>query len=285
MNSEARMIVTRSDLLASGRTGRTITSDVRSGVLIRVRRDRYALPTTPVPIIEAVRVGGRATCLSALELAGVFVFENRRIHVHLAFNASRQRSPTRIARLSTAERGRVRLHWADLRDDAGGSDSTVSAVDALSHSLHCQAPNHAIATVDSALHLGLISPLQLPIIFRGAPRAVAKLRRHVDGRSEAGQETMLRLLLIRAGLQFEIQVEIVGVGRVDFVVAGVLVVEADSRQAHDGWELHRRDRRRDLLLASAGFMSLRPTYEHTMFEPDLVLSAIVSLLRTRGVVT
>jgi very-short-patch-repair endonuclease len=210
---------------------------------------------------------------------------NRHIHVHLEDNSSRLRSPSLPNPLTASDRSRVRLHWAVLRDAARGTESSVAITDALAHSLHCQAPRLAIATLDNALFLGLISPADVETIFEGAPKAVARLRRHIDGRSEAGQETIIRLLLIAAGLRFEIQVEITGVGRVDFVIEGVLVLEADSRLAHDGWELHRRDRRRDLLLAQLGYMSLRPTFEHTMFEPDLVLAAILSLLRERGVST
>jgi hypothetical protein len=69
------------------------------------------------------------------------------------------------------------------------------------------------------------------------------------------------------------------VGRVDLIVEGCLALEADSRLAHDGWERHVHDRRRDLLLARNQFMSLRPAYQHTMFEPDLVRASVLGLLQ------
>jgi very-short-patch-repair endonuclease len=62
------------------------------------------------------------------------------------------------------------------------------------------------------------------------------------------------------------------------LVAGKLVLEADSRLAHDGWEHHVEDRRRDLALAAAGYITLRPTYQHTMHNPQLVRAAILGLL-------
>jgi hypothetical protein len=48
----------------------------------------------------------------------------------------------------------------------------------------------------------------------------------------AGSEPILRLLVRAAGLEFDIQVFIDGVGRVDTLIEGCLVVEADSRRHH-----------------------------------------------------
>jgi hypothetical protein len=62
------------------------------------------------------------------------------------------------------------------------------------------------------------------------------------------------------------------------VVEGCVAVEADSRLAHDGWERHVRDRRRDLLLAKQHYVSLRPAYQHTMHEGALVRESILGLL-------
>jgi len=86
------------------------------------------------------------------------------------------------------------------------------------------------------------------------------------------------MIVLDAGLNCEVQVVVPEVGRVDLIVEGSLVLEADSRQAHDGWEHHIRDRRRDLLLAERHYMSLRPAYQHTMFEPRLVQKSILGLL-------
>ena len=81
-----------------------------------------------------------------------------------------------------------------------------------------------------------------------------------------------------AGLHCELQVTVPGVGRVDMIVEGILVLEADSRLAHDGWELHVRDRDRDIDLARQGYMSLRPVYNRTMHYPNDVRDAALNLL-------
>lgn len=93
---------------------------------------------------------------------------------------------------------------------------------------------------------------------------------------------MLRLLFEDAGLHCEIQITFAGIGRVDIVVEGIVVVEADSRLAHDGWELHIRDRDRDINLARLGHPSLRPAYQRTMQNPSDVLEAVLGLLAAAG---
>ena len=52
----ARTVLSRSDLVHRGLTGRLIAESVARGELLHVRRDRYALPSTHRDIIEAVRI-------------------------------------------------------------------------------------------------------------------------------------------------------------------------------------------------------------------------------------
>ncbi len=279
-----RVVLGRNELLAAGASGRALTTAVKGGHLLRLRRDHYALPGTSTAVQQAVRVGGRVTCTSALALAGVFAFDKSVPHIHVAATASRPRSPRN--RLLPLEHRHVRdavVHWWELDRPFDGTDVAVSAVDALAHAIRCQPWQLAVATVDSALYLGVIRPADLVHVFGAVPSRFRFIRSHVDGRSEAGQETILRLLLRGAGLHVEIQVEMPGIGRVDMVVEGVLVVEADSRLAHDGWEKHVADRWRDLQLAKLHYMSLRPAYQHTMFHPDDVLAAVLALLMAAGV--
>lgn len=276
-----QVIAHRHELLAAGASVRSLTSAVRSGYLIRVRRDHYALPGTCVDIVRAVRVGGQIACVSALRAGGVFAVDPRFPHVHLRQNASRLRSPRdRFLPLSRTNRDGVELHWRGLAEPETGRHS-VGIVDALIQSLWCQHPWHSLASLDNALHEGLIDDGDITGIFRNGPVTLAPLRGYVDRRKESGQESVLGSILREAKLDAEPQVPIPGVGRVDFVVAGCLVVEADSRLAHDGWELHVRDRNRDLDLARQGYMSLRPVYNRIMFTPDDVRDAILGLLRAR----
>jgi hypothetical protein len=272
-------IASRSELLAAGATGRGLTGAVRAGYLIRVRRDHYALPGTAQQILQGVRVGGRLTCVSALTLSGVFAFDAKFPHIHMRREASRSRSPrSSLLPLSEFNRDGAELHWWPLMDPADGREFIVAIPDALAHAVRCQDAWHAIASLDNALHLKKIDESDLADIFRGLPARFLPLRSQVDGRSEAGQETVLRLIMQAAGLHCELQVVVPGVGRVDMIVEGILALEADSRLAHDGWELHVRDRDRDIDLARQGYMSLRPVYQRIMHHPNDVRDAALNLL-------
>ncbi|HEV7567680.1 MAG TPA: type IV toxin-antitoxin system AbiEi family antitoxin domain-containing protein [Microbacteriaceae bacterium] len=85
------------ELRAAGATERMLTSAVRLGHLIRVRRGWYCLPGTDRATVEAVRVGGRLGCVSALGDLGIFAFDQSRTHLHLRSEASRLRSSTDAA--------------------------------------------------------------------------------------------------------------------------------------------------------------------------------------------
>ncbi len=275
-----RRIVARHELLAAGMTGHTITEAVRTRLLIRVRRDHYALPTTDRHTIEAVRVGGRLACVSAAQEMGIFAFDAQFTHLHLAREASRLRSArARRVPLAAAPRDGVELHWWPLIDPADGSEYSVGPRDALVQIIRCQHADHAVAALDTALHAGTIHENDLDEIFAHVPARFRELRSHIDSRADAGQESVLRRLVLRSGLRCNIQVQVEGVGRVDMLVEDCVVVEADSNAHHKTWEQHVRDRTRDRRLAELGFVSLRVLYQDIMFDPDGVIRAIRELVR------
>jgi hypothetical protein len=279
-----RTILRRHHLVEAGATSKSLTAAVANGFLVRVMRDHYALPDTQSAVLKAVRVGGRLCCVSAIAKLGIFAFDTSKPHIHLKREASRSRSPhSRFVALAAENRSEVILHWSPLVDEHDGNEFCVGIIDSLVQAVRCQQPAHAVATLDNALFLGRISEADLALVFRRLPLRLRYLHELVDGRAEAGQETVLRLLLRSAGLSYELQVVVDGVGRVDILVEGVLVLEADSRLAHDGWEKHVVDRWRDVQLARRHYMSLRPAYQHTMFHPEQVLEAVLALLDGWGI--
>jgi len=268
-------IATRAELRGLGLTDRRLAAAVASGALLRVRKGIYASPDLDARAVRAVRVGGRLACVSALRLLGVYGFDDH-LHVHLDHSSSRLRSPGGGA--LRRQRGLV-LHWSPLIAAETASPYVVDVVDALAQAVRCQPPRHAVASLDSALHQGLLTEVGLSDLFATLPRRLVPLRARVDGRSESGQESVLRCALEDAGLSVEVQVTFRGIGRVDFVVEGCLVIEADSREAHDGWELHVRDRDRDIDLARRGYMSLRPAYNRIMYSTEEVVAAALALVQ------
>jgi very-short-patch-repair endonuclease len=272
--------VTRADLFARGLSRRAIQAAVRGGALIHVRRDRYLEPGPDDTLIRAVRVGGRLTCLSLLQLLGVFVLRSTQLHVHVDPTASRLRSPhDKSKRLATARSG-VRLHWT-VPVEENGPGCAVSIVDALVHAVLCQAPTAAVATLDSALNKGIILAEDVRRVFAALPSRYQVLASFVDGSAESGPETLVRMMARRLGCRIRPQVEVDGVGRVDFILDGWLVVECDSRAFHADWEAQVRDRERDLALATLGYCTLRLTAAAIMYRPDEVSAALGGLIRSR----
>lgn len=155
---------------------------------------------------------------------------------------------------------------------------SVDVFDALLQAVLCQDPRAAVATVDSALHRGVLRADDLDELFAALPRRYRRLRGLLDARAESGPETLVRLMVRGLGCHFELQVEIDGVGRVDLVVDGWLIIECDSKEFHSDWASQKEDRRRDLAAAERGFCTVRFIAEDIMWRPELVLGALRGLL-------
>lgn len=149
--------------------------------------------------------------------------------------------------------------------------------------------DHAVASADSALRLGLVSTDVLVDRLRrgrgpGCPgrRAVAAL---VDRRSESVLESLLRMVFVTADfpaaeLQHEIWLEGRVAARVDFCwPAHRLVVEADGFAFHSDREAYRRDRHRTNQLVSLGWRVLRFSWEDVRHRPEYVRALVGECLR------
>lgn len=258
----------RRDLRAAGWTDRALCSAVALGRILRPRAGAYLDPRTPDDIIQACARGGRLTCVSELARRQVFVLDTAILHIHL--HAARAGAPTDVRA--------VARHWGRLHRTPHPRATSVDAFDAILCAVRCQPPRAALATLDSAVRLGVLHIDDLDELFRALPRRHRILRGLIDARAESGPETLVRLMLRSLGAAFDVQVVIVGVGRVDFVVDGWLIVECDSEAHHSTWDDQRRDRRRDQAAAGLGYSTYRPIAEDILWHPDRVRAALQGLL-------
>ncbi|HCJ49772.1 MAG TPA: hypothetical protein DHW40_10665 [Microbacterium sp.] len=229
---------------------------------------------------RAVRIGGRLACVSVLASLGVFVFESSVLHVHVERSMSRLRAPDGGGAPNVDRDRSTRLHWWPLRSDEH-TLGVVALSDAVAQAVRCQPPRHAVATLDSILHRGLMSRNDVEDSIASLPKRYRFVRRLIDASAESGPETLMRLILRQLGLRYETQVPIDGVGRVDFLVEGWLIIECDSKAHHEGWTMQRRDRRRDLAAAQRGYVTLRPLAEDLFHAQGEVVAAVRGLIRTR----
>lgn len=268
----AQTVFTLAELISSGSTRRQVAAMVRHGTLVHVRRDRYALASTPREVVEAVRIGGRLSCLSLLTLLGVFVHRCAEIHVLVTPGTSRLRMPTERA---------VRLHWT-VGPGRQPRLHVARFTDAVAHAVRCQPPRAALATLDSVLHHGLMSLEQLATVFARLPARYGPLLALVDPSAASGPETYMRLILRAMGVQFETQVHLEGVGYVDFVVDGWLVIECDSREFHQGWDKQVADRARDIAAAGLGYVTVRPLAKDILGDQRAVRQTLEQIIEVLG---
>jgi very-short-patch-repair endonuclease len=154
----------------------------------------------------------------------------------------------------------------------------VPVVLALEHAFRCLRPEWALAIVDSALHSRQLRPDALTALAARLPAHLAVVARSADGRAESGVESIARYLLVLLGLRVEVQVVIDGVGRVDLLVEGRLIIELDGRAWHDDPAAFARDRRRDAAAVIGRHRVLRFDYRQVLFEWPTVEAPVLAAL-------
>lgn len=265
---ETPSLIRTDTLRARGWTKRQIAAAVAADRVVRLRVGAFGSPEYPADVLDAGRMLGRLTGASELRRLGVFVLRVDRVEINVPPSSSR------LPQLARPHR----IHRRALIREPHPDALVVEPLDAVYDAVLAQPPRAAIATIDSALHLGVIRGDDLDELFAALPRRYRRLRRLLDSRAESGPETLLRLILRALGCSYECQVDIPGVGRVDFLVDGWLIVECDSEAHHASWEAQKSDRRRDLAAAKLGLATFRVIAEDILWHPDEVRPALAGLL-------
>ena len=103
----------------------------------------------------------------------------------------------------------------------------------------------------------------------------------VERGSDSLLETLARILFREAGIATETQVWIDGIGSVDFLLEGFLIVELDGIAFHLESRQFKKDRRRDNAAAVRGLPVLRFFYDDVVHSPEAML-AQVRVVLARG---
>lgn len=279
-------IATRRQLEAFGFSGYDLTREVRLGNLRRVRRGWYATPDATLDQICAVRVGGRLAGLSAARSFGLYAGVDTRLHVCVPANASRLRvnvAPSVLpddAQLTPDNAARlVVLHWLPAGRQAERQTESwrVPLPDCLRQVVSWSDRETAIACLDTAVYNRVIDSRGLARIFSGSPAADCRTVAAVRWGSQSGMESIFRQRVERMGIQVDQQLALPGVGRVDAVLGGLIVVELDGSQ-HNAADAVRRDKRRDAGAAALGLVPLRFSYTDVMSDWQFVETTIESTL-------
>jgi len=233
------------------------------GRIRRVRPGVFALPGTDPKVVAAAAHGGELTCAHALRAHGIWVLPQPDAEVHVWLGrAGRQHAHDGCACVVHHSTGRASVGLA-------------SPATALIHAFRCLDREAFFAAYESAWNKRLLSASDRRRIRDALPKSAAWLLDLARPDAQSGLESLLRLRLHLLGIRLDCQVAIDGVGRVDFVVAGRLILEVDGRLNHASAERRHNDLLRDAAASAAGYETLRFDYAMVVYDWDRVIAAVL----------
>lgn len=268
--SAAGGLATTARLRTAGHRETAISAAVRRGAAHRPRRGWLAGHDAPQDAVRAVARGGRLGAGSALSSHGLWVDDDDGIIIVCAPTASR---------LPPLQVGEVRIWVTDQFPTRSRIEWRVSVMDALLQFGRAHPRESVVASIDSALHHGMIGADNVARLCDRMPRRLRGIHRDVDGRAMSGTESHMRMLLAAEGLRLEPQAHIPGVGFVDLLVNGWLIVELDSAQHHGSGSQQSMDRRRDGQSVLAGYAHERFTWLQVKASPGWCVEVVLARLR------
>lgn len=204
-----------SSLAVFGCTRKDLSAAVSRREIIRIRAGVFAAPSCAPDVRTAALHGGALTCSGALRLHGVWVLDDdEHPHVWLG-QAGRTHPHPECLCVEHYRAGQMRLGLAPVEA-------------ALVHAFGCHGEEFFFAAFESAWAHRLIGSAARRRIRAALPargRWLVDIARHD---ADSGLESIVRLRLHLLGIRVSTQVAIDGVGRVDFVLEGRLILEADG---------------------------------------------------------
>ncbi|MHC5795115.1 hypothetical protein ACVXZ4_03060 [Lacisediminihabitans sp. FW035] len=254
-------------LRALGHSARTLSAARRSGRVYSPRRGWVASARASPAAVRAVALGGRLGGASALESYGIWAGHRPGLVVAVVPGTSR---------LPPISPGESRV-WAHDRFPMHGDRMfRVSVRDAIIQHARVAHCGELIATLDSALHHGLLGEFELAELLLALPERVRPSAGELDASAMAGTESLMRVALRAQGYRVRTQASIRFVGLVDLLVDDWYIVECDSREFHDGDSQQDTYRRRDGEATLARYGSARFTYSQVMFHREWCLSVVAA---------
>lgn len=252
-------------LISAGYSRREIRRLAARGVG-QPRRGVFLAPDCNPDFAAAIRHNGRLTCASAAAHYGLWL-RKPPAALHLACNHGH---------------GGGFIRHRTVRFE-GHPELPVAAVeDVALHALACLARPSSLAVATSAIRLHGVPLELLRDQLRGDRSApVRRTLQELDLRAESIVEVDAQHLFRSNGIAYDAQVDLPGIGRVDFLLAGFLIVEIDGYAFHSKRSDLLRDRRRNNTSTVHGYSILRYMPEHIWFNPEGVLAEIRAVLKAK----
>ena len=243
------------DLAEAGVSRQDLRAAVSSNRIVRPHRGCYALPDASREVVLSTVFRAQLTCVSWAHRVGL-PLELPARHVHLGVPPSRGLGLPRQRPCDEVLLHRAGAYDADL------------AIGHLDIAAGCTTPIQQLALLDAALARGFIVPLELRQLSSGPTRRRDWIRRRVHAGAQSLGESYARVGLAEAGMQVVPQAWLAGVGAVDLLVEGRVVVEVDGHRWHSGQRQFARDRDRDRAVTLLGLTPVRFTHADAVERLD-----------------
>lgn len=249
---------------AQGASDAAIRSAVRAGSVQRVERGVLSLPSAETALVEAVKARSLLTCASAAGRYDLWLLHEA-AEPHYWQSNGRRTTGCISHRLSLSQ--------------PRPNEPYVALPDVLLHGLLCLPPLEALVMVESAYIRGDIGLGYLRQRLTGNRGGQAReVLAKVDRGAGSLLETLARVLFREVGIRTETQVWIDGVGTVDFLLEGFLIVELDGIAFHLEPRQFKKDRRRDNEAIRQGMLVLRFFYDDVVYAPEKMLRHVREVL-------
>ncbi|MFE5838314.1 DUF559 domain-containing protein [Arthrobacter sp. NPDC056493] len=239
---------------------------VDSGLMVNARHGVYRLPQANDDFVRAYEANAAVTCVSAAGHYALWTLQDPS-QPHLAACHRRLARSIRSHRFSG--------------DISTLQPPVLPLKDVLLHALQCLPELEALVMVECAYSRGEIDLDFLRRLLPGARNGRARAVLHlVERGSDSLLETVARVLFRRHGFDVRTQVYLKGIGYVDFLLNGCLIVEIDGVGFHLNKPQFKKDIRRNNVGAASGYRVLRYLYEDVVHRPEEMLAQIRQALAT-----
>ena len=265
-------------LVARGARDLDLTRAVRGGTVRRARQGWYTTLNDRDPRVQAVRVGGRLTGLSAIAALGGWVLRSEVLHVAIPRNAARLRAQhNRFAHPPARRQRGVRLHWDEGR---GGDASMAGLLDTLRRVVLDEDRETAIAAFDWALHVGAVDEMDVACVMLAVPQGRRIEWAALDKNCESLTESLSRTRLRDAGFTVRSQVPLENGQRIDLVIDEIVGLETDGKAHHA--DSFAKDRAKDSLIIRATFVPYRVPASTVFSDWPTVEATIIAAIVARN---
>ncbi|MEA2425121.1 MAG: hypothetical protein QOH13_1531 [Thermoleophilaceae bacterium] len=281
-------VVSRRQLLALGLSRDAITRRIATGRLHRVHRGVYAVGHPRLPRdghwMAAVLACGAGAVLSHRSAAALWGIREYNGRPEVTVPAARRKNPLFIARSSQLQPDEV--------TEVRGIPTTTVARTILDLAAVLEHDHQIDKAIRQAEYLRLFDTTGLEALLsrhpgrKGTPRLRAALATATAGmpHTRSDMEDRFRALVLKANLPRPMLNATIQLEQETFEVDAHwpdhdLMVELDSRQAHETTAAFEEDRLRDRRLAAHGYTVVRITWRQLIASPQEVIADLSACMR------